>query len=317
MRRDDPLWSPFVSTFLTASLRIPKATSISAFVLLKKTRAYVMKFPKSAKYDFRRDLVKRHVLVPHLETFLGTEIEHLEFDYKPKEKDDAWHPSGHCTPPPTALYAYAVHEHTEPKEWGSAMLKTFLVGHFWHQVLQHACLKLGFATPEAIERRGGRDWGATIEYENCSMGCVGGHSENCTAWKVKGVRPQPWHWATGSADIAPLVIPAGEFLCDFKTMSSHQYKQNGLPDWAADKYEAQINIYMDWFDLEDGLIVAINKNGPHDMKEFRFARNQPLIDAIYDKWEFVSECITEGEVPTAQDDDFFNIDGLFQGPIAQ
>ena len=35
-----------------------------------------MKFPKTAKYDFRRDVVKRHVLVPHLETFLGTEIEH-------------------------------------------------------------------------------------------------------------------------------------------------------------------------------------------------------------------------------------------------
>jgi len=58
---------------------------------------------------------------------------------------------------------------------------------------------------------------------------------------------------------------------------------------------------MDFFDLEKGLIVAIQKDAPHDMKEFEFVRNQPLIDAIYHKWNIVSQCLDEGVEPPKEE----------------
>ena len=56
-----------------------------------------------------------------------------------------------------------------------------------------------------------------------------------------------------------------------------------------------------FFDLEKGLIVAIQKDAPHDMKEFEFVRNQPLIDAIYHKWNIVSQCLDEGVEPPKEE----------------
>jgi hypothetical protein len=264
-----------------------------------------LKFPKSEKYNFNKNLVKRHKLVTHLDRFLATEPENFVFTYEPKEKDDAWHPSGNCTPPPTELYYYATEGHKEPRDIPVALQKTFLVGHFWHQLLQHAVLGLGFADEDAIERKGVRGWGTKTRFYQ------GGGGDGFELWR-------PFHWATGSGDVAPCVIPTqGDFVVDFKTMSSHQFRASGIPDWAAAKYEAQINIYMDWFDTERALIVALNKDSPHDMKEFEFVRNQPLIDAIYNKWEFVSECLDADEAPSALDDEMFDLGEFYTGPVAQ
>lgn len=256
-----------------------------------------VKFPKSEKYDFGKSLVKHHKLVPHLDRYLGTEVEEFNFTYEPKSLDDAWHPSGHCIPSVTELYKL-VTEPQEKKEWGTAMLKTFMVGHFWHQLLQKVVVDIGFAEPDAIERRGIRRWGDTVP----DIGMT---------WPA-------YHWATGAGDVAPCSIPNhGDYVIDFKTMSAHQYKGNGVPDWAANKYEAQINIYMDFFDIDKALIVPICKDTPHDFKEFEYERNQKLIDTIYGKWKFVSECLDEGISPDKECNEIFSLDGLFKGPIAQ
>lgn len=257
-----------------------------------------LKFPKSGQYNFAFNLVKRYKLVPHLDKYLGTEVDNFQFTYEPKTDDDAWHPSGSCTPSPTDLYESAVSYldgTAVKKDWGVTMLKTFMVGHFWHQLLQKAVLDLGFAEPDAIERIGKRGW----------------------AWEDPNrYTPKPYHWATGQGDVAPCSVPGyGDYVVDFKTMSAHQYKTEGLPDWAAAKYEAQINIYMDFFDLDKGLIVAICKDTPHEFKEFEFERNQDLIDAVYNKWEFVSECLDEGIAPQLIDNEMFKLP--IRGPIAQ
>jgi hypothetical protein len=243
---------------------------------------------KLPKHDFTRNLVKRHKLVGHLDRYLAVEVEEFEFKYEPKKSDDAWHPSGHCTPAVTDLYQIAT-GNVERKEWGAGMLKTFMVGHFWHQLLQKAVVDIGLAPQEAIEVVGKDSWA-----------------------------DKPYHWATGAGDIAPCSIPGhGDYVVDFKTMSSLQYRANGVPDWAADKYEAQINMYMHFFELDKALIVAVCKDSPHDMKEFEYVRNQELIDAVIDKWKFVSECLDSHTPPSALDDDEFTLYGLFKGPIAQ
>lgn len=251
------------------------------------------KFPKSDKLNFKRNLVKRHKLVTHLDNYLANEPKGFTFNYEGKEQDDAWHPSGDITPLVTDLYKKAT---TPPVERSIpvALQKTFLVGHFWHQLLQWAVVELEFAEPICIEARGTTVWGGTEE------------------------APKPYHWSTGQADVAPCSIPVhGDYLIDFKTMKAADFKQSDMPYWAGNKYEAQINVYMDWFDLEKALIVCINKDSPHDMKEFEFHRNQPLIDATYEKWKFVSELADASTPPSDLDDDEFDLSHLIKGPVAQ
>lgn len=273
---------------------------------------------KLDKGNVVKNMAKRYKLVTHIDKALGEFDEEFEFKYEPKVGDDGWHPSGDCLPAVTSLYWHAfeflenrdiameaakaagVVLPTARPEIGVALRKTFLVGHFVHQLLQHIVLdKLGFCTPDAIERRGERVWGRIDESDPRVI-----------------FPPKPYHWATGSGDIAPCTIPGhGDYIVDFKTMNSRDYNQNGVPAWCADKYEAQIQIYMDFFDVEKAMIVPFMKDSPHSLKEFEYVRNQPLIDAIYNKWEFVSECLDSGTPPTPLDDDLFSLDGLFTGPI--
>jgi len=249
------------------------------------------KFPKSSKFNFNKNLVKRHKFVTYLDTFLASEPQGFQFEYESKTGDTAWHPSGDCIPSITELYAKAT-QPQEPRDIPVSLQKTFLVGHFWHQLLQWATVEIGLADPSAIERHSTRSWCAEDNF-------------------------RPYHWVSGSADIAPLVLPAGEYLVDFKTMGNHDYKSAGMPAWSAQKYEAQINIYLELFDMEKALIVAVQKDSPHEMKEFEFVRNQPLIDKIFDKWHFVSHLIDENETPTELENEEFKLDHLFTGPIAQ
>jgi hypothetical protein len=236
-----------------------------------------------------KNLARRTKLVQHLDAAFKDFDENLSFSITPKEGDDAWHPSGDCTPNVVELYDKAQAKLRGEDTFGPispALQKTFLVGHFWHEVLQHLLVhKLEFCDQSHIERRGYHGWGK-------------GERRNPFAHIDKLVVPNPFHWATGSADVAPCSIPKyGDYLVDFKTMSSQQFMSNQAPDWAVGKWECQTNIYMDWFDLDKALIIGVQKDSPHDFREFEFHRNQPLIDAIYEKWKIVGESLDEGNPP--------------------
>lgn len=256
-------------------------------------------FPKDDKRNFRKNLVKRHKLVGYLDNFLANEPTGFSFQYEGKEKDTAWHPSGHCTPSVSELYHIASTPQKN-SEHGTNTQKNFLVGHFWHQLLQWSIVQIGLAPQSAIERKGVRVW----------------NNEDLSSTDP----PRPYNWATGAGDVAPCTIPRhGEYLVDFKTMHDRDFKTEGMPNWCAEKYEAQINIYMDMFDLEKALIIPVQKGTPHEFKEFTFARNQPLIDAIYNKWEMVAGLLDEtpSQLELDELDEEFKLNGYFQGPIAQ
>lgn len=257
------------------------------------------------KLNFRRNLVKRHKFVGYLDEWLASEPDGFEYKHVVKQDDDAWHPSGHCIPDVVELYHFATSPRV-PFVRTPATNKNFVVGHFWHQLLQYGTLQLGLADASAIECRASKVWGDKLESFSPN------DDDSLIAYG------HPYHWCTGAGDIAPLILPKhGEYLVDFKTMSGRAFKEVGLPSGFAKKYEAQINIYMELFDIEKALIVGVQKDTPHEFKEIEFVRNQPLIDIIFDKWKFVSECIDEGEEPTKMDADQFILDGLFEGPIAQ
>ena len=259
---------------------------------------------KLNKSQITRNLGRKYKLVPFLEKVFNNFDEPWEYKYEEKEKDDAWHPSGHCTPLATELWGVTQGEDSFGPVSGT-LRKSFQVGHFWHQLLQYIILhKLEFCAPEAIERRGKRVWD--------EIGTVGINKSGLT-----GIfKPKPFCWATGSGDVAPIEVPNWRGIVDFKTMSSHQFKQASIPQWAAAKYECQINLYMDFFDEGEAIIVPINKDTPHDMKEFLYERNQPLIDIIYEKLEFVSVCLEAESPPTKADDEMFKLDHLLKGPVS-
>lgn len=252
---------------------------------------------------FSKNLVRDYKLVPLLDAWMSREITGFHMELVPKQKDLGWHPSGDCTPGAIELYHDAMAKLANGHEVKHS--KAFLVGHFWHALLEHAVVQLELAEQTAIERTGIRHWA-----EDNSWGPTP---------SAKLATPKPFCYCTGSADVAPLTLESGEYVVDFKTMSNQQYGRDDtpLPAWVAQKYEAQINIYMDFFDIDQGLILVIQKDTPHHMKEFMYKRNPHLIRAIYDKWQFVSECIEAGEEPTQQDDDAFSLNGLFEGPTEE
>lgn len=232
---------------------------------------------KIKKTDFTKAFAKTK-LGYHLDKEINKGDFEWEYKFDGKEEDDAWHPSSHCVQPPLDLYHIAQGE-LEAFE-GPKPLKTFQVGHFWHQYLQEVVVRMGFCDLTAIERKGMVGWGDPLE-------------ETPTT-----IQYQPFHWVTGSGDIAPCEIPGhGPYLVDFKTMSSFAFKPNKPSESTLVKWECQLNVYMDFFDLEKALIVGINKDSPHDFKEFEFHRNDKLVDALYYKWKLVAACLEEDTPP--------------------
>jgi hypothetical protein len=239
---------------------------------------------KLDKSKLVRNLVAKNKYIMHVERALEKEEFTWSAEFSPKEPDDAFHPSGDCTPSVHQLWNKVTGGGSDNKI-GAGLRKTFAVGHFWHAYLQFVTVEiLEFASWDNIERRGETRWGEG-----------------------------PFKWACGSGDVAPATLPIyGDYLIDFKTMNSFDFRKNQMPNWTADKWECQTNIYMDWFNLDKAIIVGIQKDSPHDMKEFEFHRNQPLIDAIYKKWKLVGACIDEDVEPPADEDIPLPLNGAVQ-----
>ena len=251
-----------------------------------------------------RQLGKRYKLVPYLEKAFATFEDEWQFTYEEKIKDHHWHPSSHCHEPVTKLYAIATDQVMHEPLPGS-LRKIFQVGHFWHQLLQYICVREGWATKETVECSGLLAW---TDSEVARVGLTK-NGLSAVDWT-----PAPYHAVAGSADVCPLVIPDWSGGVDFKTMNGHLFKQEGFNDFFGLKYECQMNIYMELFDQPEWMIFAINKDSG-EFKEYVYERNQPLIDAILDKWKFVSLCLDSGEEPTKEDDKMFVLPELF-GPTA-
>lgn len=304
---------------------------------------------KLDKTKLTRTIASKAKLLPHLDRHLDADGEFpWKFDYEPKRFDDAWHPSGDCTPSMRDLYLKATGQ-LEARPISAQLRRTFMVGHFWHQYLQWIIEKrLEFCGPDDVERQGkiywgdltpvvvdlasewdlhnyhplpdeqvrpecnlhsevgtrGEQWHGVITCDTCgNFGDLKYVKQYCPKKSPNhayGVA-QSFHWATGSADIAPCDIPGhGKFIVDFKTMKESDFKQvklhQRLPGWCAAKYEAQMNIYMKWFEIDRAIIVAIDKNSS-DMEEFEMEYNPALADAVEDKWKLVSACVSEGLEP--------------------
>jgi hypothetical protein len=236
------------------------------------------------------------------------------FTMEPKIGDDAWHPSGSCTPTVRELWETATGVAKE-RPLTVSLKKTFGVGHYYHQWIQTILRdKLKWCTSENVERRGGRHWDPNPEFHchdywdspKAAWGLF--QSEERDECGQRGLlKPAPYHWATGSADVAPLKLVDGTLvLFDIKSISSTDARSDAPPARYVDKWECQASIYMDWFpECEEAIFFGVSKDSPHGFREWVFKPNPDLVDAIYKKWMFVSEALDLDEEILLSDNEYF------------
>lgn len=224
--------------------------------------------------QFAKHFVTNEVLVPHLNNWFGnTENfpEEIRFSIKPhKEADDAFHPS-------SALMCHrallAKMEGLLPPEMARIdSQKTFMVGHYYHALIQYIVVEgLGFSTWDNIEKE------FDLYFE----------TPNGNPYRVRGF-----------PDISRMSVPDGrEFLVDIKTMMARIYAQPNLPEGLLEKYRAQVQLYMEFEDIDNAIILAVEKDTPHRFKEIEVERDGSFVDEILEGWELVVDSRAEGIIP--------------------
>ena len=215
--------------------------------------------------NFIKDLAKKEIVVPHINNYLSRADFPKQFDISirtQKEPDDAFHPSSDCEPCECELYK-KIRGETE-RELTSTSHKNFFVGHFWHEILQNIlCDQLGFCDKDDVEKE-------LRHYDD------------------------DW-WARGFADIAKCEIPGkGSYLVDFKTMNTYSFQKP--PESLLKKWRMQVACYMAWDNrVDSAIIIGIQKDTPHEFREFVFHRNDEMLLPIYQKWTNVSLAIKNEE----------------------
>lgn len=210
------------------------------------------------------------ILVPHLDAYLSRDdLPDVPIVIgRNKEPDPYFHPSGDCFRDPWDLFVekWAIRQQIAKREHlGAAMRKVFDTGHFWHGYIQHALVDMGFLDPEGVEQKLTFDGGGFT--------------------------------ARGTGDCVGVRIPGhGEWLIDIKTQRKDDFDRGfGSDMWA--KYEAQVNIYGDWFKFDKMMILAVCKDSPHDFREYIVTPKPQLVDEIYLRWTFAQEMLDSGLSP--------------------
>ena len=223
----------------------------------------------------------------------------FSFVYEAKKSDYGWHPSGDCLPSVTKLWEKA-NAALSPQEGAPVgkdlrhLNKVFMVGHYWHQIIQHIIVQEQWAQPSAIENIAYRCWNESANFARTYI--VDEHHKDAPVDPDSAQEALPFHYVRGQGDVAPLTVGGWSGLVDIKTMNPSDFKGGLAQSRFSKKYTAQINIYMDLFDLDQAMILAVDK-GSSAFAEYTFVRDDTLIDEIYRKWERVSELLVSGEAP--------------------
>jgi hypothetical protein len=184
-------------------------------------------------------------------------------------EDEYFHPSTDALASPLSLYRRKSGA-SLPEKITSNQRRTYDCGHMWHRYLQNILIDMGFVKPENVER----------QYLHQIVTKRGGTT------------------GKGTLDLVDVEIPGhGTWpVVDIKTANKSMYER-GFDKNTLAKYTAQVNLYMDWVGAERAMILVINKDSPHDMREYVIQRSQSLIDEIYDRWTYVAQCLRAGVEP--------------------
>jgi hypothetical protein len=233
---------------------------------------------------FAKHMARNEILVPYLNNWFanGKMPDEIPFTVHPnKEDDNAFHPSGalKCA---RELWIERQGDHEYAKHDATSQ-KNFMIGHMYHGLIQFIMVEeLGFSKWSEVERE--YDYGWDKE-GNCFDDSLVTHKGN--SYRIRGF-----------ADFSRCRLPGkGEYLVDIKTMMSRIYAQDFVGSANQPKYEAQVKLYMDLEDINQAIILCVEKDGPHRFKEHVVAADHDFCEDIYDKWEYVVDCEVEGVVP--------------------
>ena len=209
------------------------------------------------------------ILTPHIDMYLERakfpDKWIIEIPNSRTQGDQKFHPSSHCFLEPRFLYYDRLGE-LPYRPITAQLRKTFDVGHMWHGYLGEILVDMGFVSRENVERR--------LKYNG------------------EGFE------ATGTADLVDVAIPGnGTWLVDMKTMSKREFELSTPNEYTFKKWEAQVNIYMDWLNVDKAMILAIEKDSPHRLREFQIQRKPDLVNEIYERWAYTADCIKKGTPP--------------------
>jgi len=215
------------------------------------------------------------ILAPHIENyqwkakFPKTWTVEVRNDKLP---DGHFHPSSHSFMPPSMLVQdmRGMLIHTRPSP---ALRRTFDCGHMWHGYLQNILIDMGLVDARNVERY------VAVEREGKFGPFIG----------------------AGTGDLIDVEIPGhGIWLVDIKTMNKTEFEQ-GAREFTMRKWQAQVSCYMDWFNADKAMILAICKDSPHDMREYQIIKDVPLLEEIYDRWSYAKWCVDNDETPSDGD----------------
>lgn len=246
--------------------------------------------------DFMKNLGKGEILVPHLnkwfrQDFTGHENIPLSIQVD-KPGDTAFHPSSDAIGCQRLIYAkFDPNVELEAKKFNS---KVGINGHMWHGLIQHIVVELGFAQPEDIEARRG-----VVKYEGCALGQWVDSYEPDALLDSGPVDYELAWWATGLIDINNLTVPGYDekFIVDIKTMNPASYKSPGIPKNFEAKYVAQMQLYLDWADLDTCILLAVEAGNPFSFREVHIKRDPDQVEYIYNKWNNVANALVSNIPP--------------------
>lgn len=214
-------------------------------------------------------LASKELITPYLELALRKDDWPSELVIPLPEhgskRDFLFHPSSHCEPDDRELY-YLLHpDHrdqlVERRRAGMDHL-SLIQGTIFHVVIQQKLKQEGWITDHDIE----------MSLTNEDVGATG-HLDFMF----------PNHPMTGKD------IPV-----DIKTASPQNFERMYKPSWS---YLAQLNCYMDWLKINEGVILVVEAGRPFRMKEFLVQRDELMLHQIYKKWRRVREAIEANEIP--------------------
>jgi hypothetical protein len=230
--------------------------------------------PKRPGSKFAKHFAQGELLVPHLNNWFaaGEFPDEIPLVIRPnKERDDAFHPSSAlmCE---RALYAKLSGD-LPPEQTRLDQEKTFMIGRYYHELIQWIVVdQLGLATWEDVEKE-----------HDLHFVTGRGHP-----YRVRGF-----------IDVARMELPGSDepVLLDIKTMASRLYGMAQPPAGLMEKYEAQVRIYLEFEDLPRAIILVVEKDNPHRMREIVVERNGSMVDAVMEGWENVVNSRAEGTIP--------------------
>jgi hypothetical protein len=220
------------------------------------------------------------ILVPHIEAYQQRAKFPDEWHItirNHKEGDGYFHPSSDAFTPPRTLWLQ-MQGRIISSPISPALRRTFDCGHMWHGYLQGMLIEMGFVQPENVER-----------YVT--------HKITTNRGEVIGA---------GTGDLVDVQIPGhGSWLVDIKTMNKVEFEQ-GANEFTMAKWRAQVSCYMDWFNTDKAMILAVCKDSPHQMREYQIQKDQALLNEIYDRWAYVAACLRTDTEP----EDDYQVDPL-------